>query len=109
MQKMRPRGKKCHTLWKPRNKSMVFPGRGLEDTDPTPVEEISWSKVVHGPRRPFTCWTEDQFVLTTSSGIRYQGVAKIVVRGSRVLVNEGSRTLVTEGGETSVSWTHHGG
>jgi hypothetical protein len=121
MQKMHPRGKKCHTLWKPRNKSMVFPGfirdhgmfffmflgvprhyprrsyscwytawsrvcgRGLEDTDPTPVEEISWSKVVNGPRRPFTCWTEDQFVLTTSTGIRYQGVPKIVVRGHEYL------------------------
>jgi hypothetical protein len=25
----------------------------VEDTDPTPVDQISWWKVVHTPRRPF--------------------------------------------------------
>jgi hypothetical protein len=25
----------------------------VEDTDPTPVDQISWCKVVHTPSRPF--------------------------------------------------------
>jgi hypothetical protein len=50
----------------------------VEDTDRSPLEQISWCKVVLVPSR----WTEDQFVVTTSSGIRDRDtrVAEIVTR-----------------------------
>jgi hypothetical protein len=109
MQKMRPRGKKCHTLWKPRNKSMVFPGfirehgmfffmflgvprhyprrsyscwctawsrvcgRGLEDTDPTPVEEISWSQGC--------TWTEETFYLLDRRPVCSHNITRDSVSG----------------------------
>jgi len=40
----------------------------VEDSDETPVEKISWCQVVRVPNRLF--WTEDQFVVTSSPGIR---------------------------------------
>ncbi len=40
----------------------------VEDFDPNPVDQITWSQVVRVPSRPF--WTEDKFVVTSSSGIR---------------------------------------
>ena len=51
----------------------------VEDTDPTPVEKISWCKVVLTKQ---TFWTVDQFDLTASAGIRDRDtrVAEIVVR-----------------------------
>ena len=58
-----------------------------EDSDTTPVEQISWCQVLRLPNRPFgltkqTFWTEDQFVGTSSPGIRDHEtkVAEIVMR-----------------------------
>ncbi len=54
-----------------------------------------------------TFWTEDQFVLTTSSGIRDRDtrVAEIVTRESQKGIRTGSRALVTEGTQAGASWT----
>ncbi len=61
-----------------------------------------------------TIWTEDQCLVTSSSGIRDQdtSVAEIVVRelektklDVQVGMCTGSPALVTKGGESGVSWT----
>ncbi len=51
----------------------------VEDTDPSPVDRISWWKVVRAPSRPFGQKTN---LLSQSSGIRNRDVrvAEIVVR-----------------------------
>ena len=51
-----------------------------EDTDPSPVDRISWWKVVRTPSRPFG--QNDEFTVTASSGIRNRDVrvVEIVVR-----------------------------
>jgi hypothetical protein len=70
--------------------------------------------VVEGcTRTKQTFWTEDQFVVTASSGIRDRDtrIAEIVARELQkgqtweVGMRTGFRTLVMEGGDTRVSWT----
>jgi hypothetical protein len=84
----------------------------VEDTDATPVTQISWCKVVRAPSRPFGLKERPVCThsITRDSGSRHEGCRDCdegATKGQtlQVGIRTDSRTLVTEGAEAGVSWT----